>query len=804
MIKTTKASSPAAVGRQAAAALSAFCGAALLLFHCGNNLLETEKPPVLAMAGDSVVSIADSLQLRFSSPNAARSAIRCVWFIDDPSQSRVTSDSVVFVRWTLADSGRHVIVARAVAGVRDTSLPCSLVVRVYYTRPVVKPLPDTSVKINDTLVLHFSARDSISPIARYRYFVDTPSHQAITAGGSAAFIWAAADTGRHLFVLTAQCRDSVWSLPDTSIVFVTCRRPLLVLRRDTTAGLFDSVRFSAEASDPDGVVDHFLWSIDDMANSLIVTKTGSLHWAFAGTAENFHTVRAAAVDNDGLLSALDSIRVHVLLRRPDLRLSLHDTTVYAGQTVKVRATAQDSFGTIAQYRWAIDGRPAGSGPRQDSINTLWTVSGTGRHFVTCTAVDDDSIASLPDTCTIVIMAGYPRVTATRDTAVSSLDSVRISCSASDPNGFVVRYLWGFSGIGWDDSSAAPYRWLHYGGREVQRVLVGARDNDGLLSVDTTVVTWNRPPDTISISRPRTLDTVVFSCTAPRCTVSFVWSSPDPDHDTVTSSLFWGPAPDSMAIVYQGTGGAAQVAVAQTGKWYWRLAVRDAFGSTRARSGTIVAVREYRICFIGHSIVTGCGGNGISGGFRGGVIDSLRKSLREYERLKAVGPLTTTFMSRSAVDDSCLAINGSTAREIYLILTNTVKQLTADIWVLMIGVNDNFNPGEVGYTNYLIDTMIARNPAGRLYVMNSPPVPENYYLAKYYLPFFNKSLVDSAAVRTMNGKHESVIDLYTQLGNNGSYDPAWFADDLHPNQNGYDRMVNLIFSTMKSSRPPALP
>jgi len=168
-------------------------------------------------------------------------------------------------------------------------------------------------------------------------------------------------------------------------------------------------------------------------------------------------------------------------------------------------------------------------------------------------------------------------------------------------------------------------------------------------------------------------------------------------------------------------------------------------------------------------------------------------------VKAVGPMTSAFMTRSTVDDSCLAVSAIRAKDLYNMIT-ALPSLTADIWVLMIGANDGYNPQEQTFTTALIDVMYMRNPTGRIYVLNGEP------LSNYWVPSFNQNLTDAIAARVAGGYSVFQVDANAALTDSSGYynDPTLFYDGVHPNQKGYDRLRDTIFSTMENSIPPVIP
>ena len=771
------------------------------------------RRPVLTLRADTAVAVGARYALGFSGAEGDSRISEYQWYIDDPQKRQTTVDTVLSWTWGLADTGRRVIVAQAIDGDGVRSYPDSLVVRVTFLRPVVQPLSDTSVKVNDTLELRVSASDPVSHIVKYRYYFDTPAAAVTTTDSVLRAAWPPADTGRHVFVVTAISADSVESYPDTVRIAVTYQRPHVRLLADSVAATSDTVRMMAQASDADGRIDHYLWSIDGIGTLWITTRDSLLSWVFGGLGESFHTVRLIAVDNDGFASTTDSVRIHVILKLPVVRLGAKDTAVYINQNLKLKAMVVSTISPIAHYRWMIDGRQLSQSASSDTVTLRWGVAEAGSHLISLTAVDVDSLESLPDTMLVKVSTGSISIAPLHDTTISSLDTLRITCKASSgtPGDTAVNYFWNFSGsAAWEDSTSTPSHTLVYGGRGTVKVTIGARDNIGFLAVASFTVTFNRPPDSIMVTSPAPADTFVLTQRVPSCVVPFAYSASDPDNDSIVYSLSWGSAADSLSLAYQGKNQAFSVTVTRPGQYFWRLTARDAFGQTRTKSGTVIVVREYRICFIGHSIIVGMMGDGIVGGFRGGVLDSLRKTLGKYERLKAVGPYTTPFMSRSLVDDSCMAISGTMAREIYFMLMYDWPKLSADIWVLMIGVNGEYTGYELSYTPKLMDLMISRNMGGRLYVLNGTPLTPDMVTHNNNLPYFNWVIADAIQARdsvaTFGSQRSHVfqVDAFAAMTKGGLLDSTLIADNVHPTQEGYNRLRDAIVAAMKKSNPFAIP
>jgi lysophospholipase L1-like esterase len=758
--------------------------------------------PTLMLIADTIGYVGVPFAVRIIAQKGVRPIDHYVWFLDNPQKAENTLDSTIALSWDLVDTGTHNLVACATDQDSLRSFPDSLPINVTYTRPRITPLPDTSIKINDSLALRLHAIDSLLPIESYTYKLDSMDPPQTVTDSAIQLFWRVADSGIHRLIVTAMNSARIASAPDTSFITVTCFHPQVRLIVDSTAAINDTCVFSMQANDSDGTIVEYRWSID--TSGWFTTQTSTLNRAFNKNAPGRHSIRALAIDNDGLLSDTASATIAISLFRPTAALRINDTTIYALDTLRCTADAFDTNGAIVGYQWLLDGQAIPQSTSSDSVTLLFAAAEEGTHHLICTAIDDDSLESIPDSAVIRVLPGTPVVTAMDDTLLSSLDSVLLTCTASDPNGSIVRYLWNTAGNGWNDSTSEPERWFTYAGQSPMRVLVAARDDDGLLGIDTVLVTFNRPPDSITLRKPLfPADTCYLSTAAPSHAITFDYESRDPDNDSVQYTVLWGNTPDTLVTAYEGPNRNVTFTIADAGIYFWRLDARDTWGHVRTLNGTFAAIKEYHICFIGHSLVTGYGGNEISGGFRGGVLDSLRTTLPAMTRLKAVGTVKTAHMSRSAVDDSSLAVDGIKAIDLALMFDTVVT--TADIWVLLIGANGSFDINERSYTNLIMDMMISRDSSARIYVCNSPPLAASFTIHMANLPAFNQFIADSVAAKSSRGTHIFLVDAFTTLTTNGQYNPAWYnTDGLHPNQTGYNRLVDTIFTRMKESVPPAIP
>ncbi len=791
------------------------------------------------------------------------------------------------VKWAMAGT-----MAGVLAGI--LLLQCSDRISSVRKPLVITAAADSTVLVNDTLRIKVSAQGANSEPVSYVWFTDNSTAADTSADSILAQVFTIADTGRRCVVVKAINRGGAVSAPDSLHVCVRWVRPAITLRFVNPIAVADTELCIAVPVDSCGTIQTFRWTIDSFA---FMTKSDSVRWLFNDKVNAMHTIRLSAVDNNGFVSDTDSVKVLVLLRRPMVALTPHDTAVYSFTSLKFTASGSDSDGTVVRYSWMLDGRPVAD--LYDSLTESWGAGSVGAHFLTVAAVNADSLASLPDSAVITVMQGGPMVNSLHDTTIWSFDTLWIACQASDPNGTIVEYLWNYSGgSSWNDSTTTPvhavmysssgqfstiigardnhgligadtvitlvkkggpvltplhdttissldtlhiacrtydsngtivkYLWnlsggaiwtdstvaathsMLYAGSAQVRAVVGARDNHGLFGADTFTVNYNMGPESLSVAMPKLFDTILVSQNSPVCSLSFGYGAVGTNLSAITYTVMWGASGDSLTAVYQGSNQSFQIGGIGPGAYSWKIIARDGFRHQVSKSGTVTVLREYLVAFVGHSIVAGIGGDLINGGFREGILDSIRAHLGPYERAKAVGPVTPPYMASTNIDDSCLALGGATGFEVWQSLSAIATQLTADAWVLMSGVNDNYAPVGLTYVIMMMDIMHTRNPNSRIYVLNGVVRPNATYNnsfvdGDYWLPSFNQGLADSIRARQSSTYAIFQVNADSALCPGDTFSPTLMpADSLHPNQAGYDTLAKSIYSEMKKSVPPAMP
>ena len=235
--------------------------------------------------------------------------------------------------------------------------------------------------------------------------------------------------------------------------------PTVVLRGDTTLTIKDSVFLRATVAD----------SFNAMGPRANVQNTTELDYAWhIETETGFSTIKAldtyavmpnhadkeymayfTVTDNDGNAIS-DTVRFDVLLDEP--RISVPNVlNGQKGHPVTFSLTADDTYGTIVQYKVDVDGD--GTWDRISTDNVLThTYTKSGNYTAISSVVDDDG--NIAQATSIVQIAQHAPVfdAVSNDTTVSIKDSVSFLARATDADGTILAYNWDFDGNGDIDHS----------------------------------------------------------------------------------------------------------------------------------------------------------------------------------------------------------------------------------------------------------------------------------------------------------------------------------------------------------------
>lgn len=762
--------------------------------RCTNPTGQARTISAIRIVGDTICEVADTSCFAAFWAGAKSDSLRWLLVSDSVLLDTVTSSFSLCNIWSSEDSGSFVLIAEA--RFEDGSFVDSIEIRVQASRPIVSIRSDTVVIGGDTLQAFAEVPSSYKPITRYLWANDSIPFDSTTVP-ECGFHWAVEDTGLHRIILQGRDTRGILSFPDTQQVRVVTCRPEIRLSGDTVVEAGENGIYRIGIERECGGITRFVWRSGSFEDTT-VTSERSLSWALSDTGQR--TVRVYAVSSRGVSSLVDSILVNVWYRRPEIEL-MGKTHYYIRDSLNVSVVVHDSTEPVVTYLWSLDTESFDYQTTRPDLELVWPFDAVGEHVLRVKGVDERGVVSNVDSMVLQVRNGTPQAAfLSNDTLLSVFDTLTLRLSASDSNGAIQKYLWSRGGFGWQDSSKDSTLRVWYDGKDTVMVIGGARDDDGLLGMDSLWVMFNLPPDTPLLIVPGSGDSIVLSTaegTLQSRTKEFVFRLSDPNGWSDSLRCFFHAQKDGGIgrVDYEGTDTSIVVTNLDTGAYNWRLSAYDLLGDSAVSQGSFTVIAKTAICFIGHSIVAGVGGESGKGGFRKEILSELRATSGEYSVIDPVGTLQTGILTPD-IDDSCMALGGATAGQINTLLS-TSEGVVPDTWVLMLGVNAYYT--QLAQQLSLLGQMHARNGNSQIFVVNGIPYRDVYPWYYYHddQAAFNESLADSVAYRSdsLNWNIE-YIDAYTAFMDESVRNEALFADDLHPNQTGYDTLATLILRAIK--------
>lgn len=279
--------------------------------------------------------------------------------------------------------------------------------------------------------------------------------------------------------------------------------------------------------------------------------------------------------------------------------AMSDTTVPIYDTVILHAKGTSKLGRIIRYYWTFD-----NGLAWETVNDS---TGILKHaFLPSPALKDSNwtvqvkVADTFGTCsrisksaTFHVLARQlaPILVPVHDTVASKYDSVKISVTVFDTTKtrYIKYFYWSKLGTQWKDTTdSAWYTFLNpQGGTDT--VVLQAQDDDGLTASDTFTIRFNRPPDSLRMSKPvngsiASFETFNLTTAKGSVVLNFKASDPDGPSDTLTYTLYFKKE-QSMDKVYEGKDTTFTIDNLDTSKVYsWALHVRDSLGDSMNTKG----------------------------------------------------------------------------------------------------------------------------------------------------------------------------------------------------------------------------
>jgi hypothetical protein len=777
----------------------------LVVIKCASTTKPPEKPRLVATtASNSAIFACDTVEFGVE-PIFAPALIKCyVWSFDGGKHyPDTTTTNLRKKTWNVADSGIYAIAVKVIdsRGVESDSIVFHVTVTL--CKPSISIISDTLIDFNSPSTLLIVNDNSCKHVINYYWsFNGGLSYSDSTLSGQLTKQWDKKDTGRTINVMVkAQIVPGFFTDPASLRIHVVYCRPKITIIGDNLAYTYDSTRFAIVTSSPCDI-SRYLWSFHNGSVFTDSTFVPVFYKRFQPPDTGAQIVLAAATTSSGILSLVDTFRI--IVRSNIFKVTLPvDTSVHANDTIAIRAQVTSTHTTPNYFLWSIDN--ASQPTKTDLPILISTWQQAGPHTITVFGVDINGRNSSIDSMNVLVRSPLaPSLTPPHDTLIRARDSLSATVTASAVHGTIVRYYWNIGGaLSWMDSSTIPQRKFGYQGKDTMTVLVGAKDQQGTIGIDSFHIFFNSPPTNIQMVSPTINDTICLRATDStfaRGIIPFTFSATDKNGplDTLTYLLYLGKheIPDSLHKVYEGHDTSFHYSKIDTTTYYWKLVVKDRIGDSCSTHGSFTCLLQKTICFAGHSIIVGIGGAPDSGGIRKKVLSALRAHWGANPlSVKSVGPLPTGYLTPKA-DDSCFAVSSYRAKDLWLLMKNAFPLLNADMWVLMLGVNDSYSyNNEFRQLLWIIDTINVHNPQATTCVINGLP----YKLASGQDAQFNKMLSDSIAARQKAQRKIWNIDAFKAFAINDTANPAlFFAPEnpyLHPNQMGYDTLAGMVLDSL---------
>jgi Immunoglobulin domain/PKD domain len=316
--------------------------------------------------------------------------------------------------------------------------------------------------------------------------------------------------------------------------------PTVVAMNDTFVAINDSFSLHAIGTDTNGTVRKYLWALDGVVFR-DSTDSGRVRVAFATA--GVRTILVRVLDNDGISSAIDTVKVTVHSFAPTV-VAMNDTSVAIEDSFYVHATGNDTNGTIQKYLWALDGLAFRDSTDSGRIKAAFVSAGVKTVLVR--VLDDDGMASATDTVKVTVGVAPSITSQPQSQTVTAGQNVIFSVTATGTS--PLSYQWYKNGAAVSGAMSSNYAILN-----VQAANAGTYTvmiADGILPNATSngaILTVNPPPVAPSItSQPQSQSViagqnVTFSVTATgTAPLSYQWY--------LNGSVISGATSSNMSIV----------------------------------------------------------------------------------------------------------------------------------------------------------------------------------------------------------------------------------------------------------------
>jgi hypothetical protein len=570
--------------------------------------------PIVKVMQDTTVFVNDSVILHGSGIDSNGTIEKYLWSFDGHTFD-TTTDSVLKTIWPINLSGNQTVHVKVLDDDGLVSDIDSMEVEVLLGAPNIRAMNDTMVMVNDSLILQAFASDTNGVIKNYLWSFDKSTWDT-TSDSMIKMAWPINKYGKKILYVKALDDDGVVSNQDSAIITVLLMAPTILVTGDTSVAINDTITLHATASDSNGTIAMFIWTVDGVNFDTTTTGTFKTFWPLSTYGQKPDFVKALetegilpkndsifrgvasvyAVDNDGISSKTAYIILNFHLYRPTVK-AMNDTSIAVNDTVQFFATGADTNGTIIDYLWSLDGSTFDT-TDVPIYKMIWSPTDFGIKKVYVKIIDNDGLISPLDSARITVHQYAPVVSAIcdnrniSDTIISFNDSLIVSIAAIDTNGTINKYFLDIGAEAWDDSTNYPdsMKYVKYPSGGYVDIVVGAKDDDGIMGTDTIHILFNRPPTSCGLKTDYNTDKggwCDFNYLTNKGTiqVSFTGDDPDGSYDNLKYDLYWGSDQNNLSKQYSGVNTTVSISdIPIQTQFYWKVVARDLYGDSVAQTG----------------------------------------------------------------------------------------------------------------------------------------------------------------------------------------------------------------------------
>jgi hypothetical protein len=490
------------------------------------------NPPSVTAGADTTVSIHDPIYLHATATGSGVSVISKVeWKCGSAAFVETTPSLNYTITAPASPSSDYSCTIRVTDNDGKVSEDNTRIMVVDNRAPVAIAVGDTTVSINDAVLLNASTQAFYSSIISYEWSIDGGILPWTVFADPAVTIPNVGSTAQTLICIfrvtvnnNGGLADSTKTITyDTTIVNVVLDRPQMTLASqspDTTLNVGTALNLRASATDQFGSIQKYYWTCNNITDSTdtgIYTRVVPL----ATPINNPYLCRVYARDNDNQLS--DTLHwSHTLSGDNPQVVAMPDTTLSIRDSIILNAQATPGSGTLTTYEWTILSGATTLVPwtTVPAIPTKIGVGNLARDLICIIRVTDNLGLQDIDTTIVSVVLDRPNpgTLVIDQSQVSIYDNINLSVNgASDGFGNIVEYIWsceGPGGIGYLlGSSATPDTIFHaplfVNDTTLYSCSVTVRDDDGLDStsavaqlnvlLDRPVITSIAADTTVSVN-----------------------------------------------------------------------------------------------------------------------------------------------------------------------------------------------------------------------------------------------------------------------------------------------------------------